>query len=857
MSCSAVRRDWRTALLALLVGAPVAMAVQVVPYFPSADDAVLEGFVRIINQSPRDGVVNITAIDDSGLRIEGAKLSIAARQAIHFNSTDLQEGNENKGLSGGIGSGEGDWRLELTSDLDLIVLPYVRTADGFVTAMQEVAPRVEGRYHVVFFNPGSNWRQESLLRLINAGTAEAQVTITGFDDAGRSSAGAVRTSIRPGASFSITALELESGATDSGDSLGDGAGKWQLFVESTQPMMVMSLLRNPTGNVTNLSAIPLGAVGSGRDGPDMIASPGTEVILGSAAILDCAGTGASYRWGQLSGPEVSLNDRAAAPRFTVPEGAQGLMAFRVEATCGANQQLSDIVTLNIVPPRVERVLSALVDFEDVDPADRPLSRADLAGLLADDADSLANYLAAASRGLVDVRFDVLDWVTVGKRRSDYPSGGGDVVQDVVSRLSEVRDLGGYDKVFPAIFPLEKGYPGCKAFLTPERFRTTRGTFQLGAAWLSGYDMGCVRKGRHAHEYGHTFGIVHSLALLCHTETGVPVSTIDPTDRESCHIVNECVNEDCTQLREGDARLSSNLDPDMLGDDQASYYENYFPMVYQATWQAYAGWLAAEQIVTMSGSHWITSLESLSPTPKAIRVRLGRDHAGGVQEYLAETRLRVPDAYGHPAEACSLAVRLAVPNRYTGQSFRGWGDSGHTDTLRVLGLTDVTNPRSSARFRSVRAGEAFRDPFRGVRITLADCVEREHETAVKVEVARSELRAEPPLVAVLRNRATSVTVTNQGARAVNMGQPSIGGRHMGAFTIGTEDCGGAQLRPGRSCRIEVESQTASESVAFLRIPNDDELAPELTVSLVVGLAPDARRGTAPLPLEAVPDIGATH
>ena len=166
------------------------------------------------------------------------------------------------------------------------------------------------------------------------------------------------------------------------------------------------------------------------------------------------------------------------------------MTFRVDARCRGRAVLSDTIATKIIPARAERILSALVDFEDVDPVDRPFSQEDLAGLLADDADSLANYVVAASRGLVDARFDVLDWVTVGKRRRDYPLGGGSVVSDVVDRLSEVADLGRYDKVFPAVFPLAQGYPGCQAYLEPVEFQTSKGTFSLGAAWLSGYNMGC-------------------------------------------------------------------------------------------------------------------------------------------------------------------------------------------------------------------------------------------------------------------------------------------------------------------------------------------------------------------------------
>ena len=68
------------------------------------------------------------------------RLAIGADETKHFNSDDLEGGNPGKGLAGATGSGEGDWRLALTSGLDIEVLGYIRTEDGFLTAMHDVAP---------------------------------------------------------------------------------------------------------------------------------------------------------------------------------------------------------------------------------------------------------------------------------------------------------------------------------------------------------------------------------------------------------------------------------------------------------------------------------------------------------------------------------------------------------------------------------------------------------------------------------------------------------------------------------------------------------------------------------------------
>ena len=152
---------------------------QTVWLFPSASEPLREGFVRVINHSTESGEVSITAVDDSGRRFDAVALTIGGNETVHFNSGDLETGNESKGLSGGTGSGQGDWRLGFSSGLDIEVLAYVRTADGFLTAMHDVAPSAGNTQRVPIFNPGSNRDQVSRLRLVNPGTEAAQVTIRG------------------------------------------------------------------------------------------------------------------------------------------------------------------------------------------------------------------------------------------------------------------------------------------------------------------------------------------------------------------------------------------------------------------------------------------------------------------------------------------------------------------------------------------------------------------------------------------------------------------------------------------------------------------------------------------------------
>ena len=229
-----------------------------VPLFPAASDPELAGFVRVINRSSEAGEVEIQAFDETDRDYETVTLDVGAGETAPFNSEDVESGNPEKGLTGSTGAGEGDWRLELSSELDIEVLAYIRTTDGFVTAMHDLAPIVDGVHRVVFLNPASNTEQVSRLRLVNPGEGDATVTITGIDSAGESPGDPVSATVAAGVSLTLTSADLESGESDGIDSgaLGDGKGKWLLKIESDRAIHVMSLLKSPTGHLTNLSTSP-------------------------------------------------------------------------------------------------------------------------------------------------------------------------------------------------------------------------------------------------------------------------------------------------------------------------------------------------------------------------------------------------------------------------------------------------------------------------------------------------------------------------------------------------------------------------------------------------------------------------
>ena len=240
--------------VAVLAGRPV-------PLFPSAADASGRvGFVRVLNRSDRTGNVLISAVDDAGERFGPVRLTIAAGAAAHLNSKDLEAGNAAKGLHAGVGarSVAGDWRLELLSTLDIAVLAYVRTPDGFLTAMHGMLPRANGgeSLRASFFNPGRNRAQRSVLRLLNPGGVEEPVSVWGADDSG---AGRLATglTVPAGGALTVDAAKLERPrAGESWRGLGRGEGKWRLRVSARWPVEAANLLESPSGHLANLSAVP-------------------------------------------------------------------------------------------------------------------------------------------------------------------------------------------------------------------------------------------------------------------------------------------------------------------------------------------------------------------------------------------------------------------------------------------------------------------------------------------------------------------------------------------------------------------------------------------------------------------------
>ncbi len=295
----------------LLAAAFAGGETQTLPLFAPADDGVRQGFARVVNLSNRSGTVSVRAYDDAGV-LRRTSFRIAASAVHHFNSDDLENGSTAKGIAG-IGNGAGNWRLLLDSDLAITAAAYLRTDDGFLTAMNATVDRgPDGVHRVMTFNPASNADRESMLRLANLSDRAATATVRGVDDGGAPGDRPVTVALRPNGAATLTAKELEDGG------LGDGSGKWRLLVTAPEAIAVMSLMSTGTGHLTNLSSAPEGtavplftAATAGRQSFVRIVNRSAEA--GTVVAYATDDSGARYH--------------GYEPAFTLPVGANQALHF--------------------------------------------------------------------------------------------------------------------------------------------------------------------------------------------------------------------------------------------------------------------------------------------------------------------------------------------------------------------------------------------------------------------------------------------------------------------------------------------------------------------------------------------------
>ena len=257
-----MRSSCRVAKLAIglaLAAVPAVERVQAdvyryeLPLMLSAGSTAGEGFARVANRSARAGTVRIHAIDEAGTRFGPVEFALDANAVAVFSSVDLESGMGPAGLSWGVGAGQGDWRLDIESDLDISPQAFARAPDGAVIAMNDVETVTgDGRCYIPYFDTHSD--SSSWLRLINTGGEDVEIAITGLNDRGQSPPeGEIRLTLPANRTRMLSAAQLETGTSDVRGRFGDGFGVWRLFVSSDRSIRIMNLLKSAGGGLVRLS----------------------------------------------------------------------------------------------------------------------------------------------------------------------------------------------------------------------------------------------------------------------------------------------------------------------------------------------------------------------------------------------------------------------------------------------------------------------------------------------------------------------------------------------------------------------------------------------------------------------------
>ena len=139
--------------------------------------------------------------------------------------------------------------LEFAADMDIEALAYARTPAGFLTGMNTLAPtgadggRGSSSIQPATANESAGSGSSTRPRASGASPSAASTTTATSRQRATSPDLACR------AATSITAQQLEAGASHFNGRFGDGRGKWRLFIEANRNVQAMSLVESPTGHL--------------------------------------------------------------------------------------------------------------------------------------------------------------------------------------------------------------------------------------------------------------------------------------------------------------------------------------------------------------------------------------------------------------------------------------------------------------------------------------------------------------------------------------------------------------------------------------------------------------------------------
>ncbi len=100
--------------------------------------------IRMSNQSSQVAAVTVMGIDDAGITGGPATFALAPFATVELTATDLETGNAEKGVSGGIGDGAGKWRLEVVADQSITVMSLLEAPGGYISNLSSSQRGTDG-----------------------------------------------------------------------------------------------------------------------------------------------------------------------------------------------------------------------------------------------------------------------------------------------------------------------------------------------------------------------------------------------------------------------------------------------------------------------------------------------------------------------------------------------------------------------------------------------------------------------------------------------------------------------------------------------------------------------------------------
>ncbi|CAM3955900.1 DUF1566 domain-containing protein [Pseudoalteromonas byunsanensis] len=443
----------------------------------------------------------------------------------------------------------------------------------------------------------------------------------------------------------------------------------------------------------------------------------------------------------------------------------------------------------------QRTLVALVNFPDNN--EKTITLDHLKRLIRDNPNSLNHFLIDNSNGKSWIDAEFLDWTTLEKQsnyyfgpNSTYTRAYTEFQNDVVSSLAAKRDLTNIDRLIIVAKDSYKGSPGCYAYQS----KMSRGNHYEYSGYLmvlSGYDMGCNKPGRIAHEYGHTLGFAHSLSYRC---TSQPSSLIDKNNSQYC---------------EGNGGAYSHYHDTMGSDYQ-------YPL-YSSVWRAMAGWFDEEQVktVTQDGTYTLRQSSMPSEGVKLLQIPIGFDGRGKPLHYFIELRSAAGNYDKVQFQARRIDYDVIVRNNDISTQ-----NKVTNDLVDYYWFSSVINQH-----------KPFVDKYRGVSFSVLSVTGEGENLSADIKISVPKLALAPSRVTEFKGSSElrkSIAVRNISNENVAISDVEVSGRNATAFSVELNGCGSSVLSPNEACDIVVkrDKNEASYGSLIINASEDEAQAVEL-------------------------------